>query len=55
MYIHQNRHLVEDLSKIEHILPRKRPGRCGVEGGMHCDECMQRHLDPESSSSGWIS
>ena len=54
MYVHQNRSLVENTSKIEHLIPKKRPGRKGVESGMHSGECMKRHLVLDKKDSCWI-
>ena len=54
MYIHQNRDLVENIDEINHLLPQKRPGRRGKEGGMHSFECLQRHLVTNGEKSCWI-
>ena len=53
MYIHQNRDLVENIDEICHLLPQKRPGRKGVESGMHSFECLQRHLVINGEKSCW--
>ena len=45
---------MENTSKIEHLIPKKRPGRKGVESGMHSGECMKRHLVLDKKDSCWI-
>ena len=45
LYIHLNRHLTSDLERIEHLLPKRRRGKRGVEPGMKSKECMNRYVD----------
>ena len=52
LYIHLNRELSSDLSKIEHLLPYKRKDKKGVEPGMSSVECMQRHLSDTYEING---
>ena len=52
LYIHLNRGLSTDISKIKHLLPYKRKNKRGVEPGMSGVECMQRHLLDEYDING---
>ena len=47
-----NRILSSDLSEVEHLLPKKRKGKPGIEPGMNLHEAKRRYLD-RSEESSW--
>ena len=52
MYIHLNKKVSSGLEGLEHLLPKKRPGKRGVEPGMSSVECMRRYLEDEFETNG---
>ena len=52
LYIHMNIQFSSDISQIEHLLPKKRQGKRGVEPGMNSTEVKKRDLN-KSKDSSW--
>ena len=52
LYIHLNRGLSSNLDSIAHLLPKKRPGKRGIEPGLSSTECMRRYLEDEFEING---
>ena len=53
LYVHLNRNMTSDISKIEHLLPYKKKGRPGKESGMSSMECKKRRLNINGKKSCW--
>ena len=60
LYVYLNKHRLKDIKKVQHLLPKKRPGRRGVEPGIGYFECQRRYLTDEYKKgnklvkSAWI-
>ena len=53
LYVHLNRGEASSISEIEHLLPRRTPGRRGKEAGMGSLEARRREVR-ESGEGNWI-
>ena len=53
LYVHLNREAVTNISEIEHLLPKRTPGRRGKEAGMGSLEAKRREVR-ESGEGNWI-
>ena len=55
LYVHLNKHMTSDISKIRHSLPYKKKGIPGKESGMSSLECkkIQLYLISKKSCLDW--
>ena len=54
LYVYLNQGLSSNISKVSHLLPKKRPHKRGREPGMGSFVCMQRFLEDEYDVNGKI-
>ena len=53
LYIHLNRGEIDGISEIEHLLPKRTPGRRGKEAGLGSLEAKRREVR-ESGEGNWV-